>query len=74
VSGNRTGAIASFVIAVLLLFSAIRTLSRPDTPSLTDSSGLGVSRAVGAFLPSMGALILGAWLLSKQPLTKRKRD
>jgi hypothetical protein len=74
VSGNRAGAIASFVIAVLLCFSAIRTLSHRDAPSLSDSSGLGVSRAVGAFLPSIGALILGVWLLSKRPPSRRERD
>jgi hypothetical protein len=35
-------------------------------PGLADPSGLGVSHAVGGFLPFMLVLILGVWLLSKK--------
>jgi hypothetical protein len=34
---------------------------------LFDPSGLGVSRAVGAFLPSIIAIILGLWLVNDAP-------
>jgi len=54
------------VLGVLLFFGGLSNLFLRDGPSLSDPSGLGVSRAVGGFLPSMLMFILGAWLLSKK--------
>lgn len=65
--GKRIGGIVCFVLAVLLAVSAISSLSRGDGPALNDESGLGVSRAVGAFLPSIVALIVGLVLFRKTP-------
>jgi hypothetical protein len=64
-TGKRIGGIVSLILAALLVVSAIGSLARRDGPALTDASGLGVSRAVGAFLPATAALILGLWLLKK---------
>jgi hypothetical protein len=64
-SGKRIGGVVCLVLAALLLVGAISSLSRGDGPELGDASGLGVSRAVGAFLPTLVALIVGLWLLKK---------
>ena len=64
-SGKRIVGVVCLVLAALLVVSAISSLSRGDGPALGDASGLGVSRAVGAFLPSLLALIVGLWLLKK---------
>jgi hypothetical protein len=66
-SGKRIGGIVCLVLAVLLAVSAIRSLSGGGGPALNDESGLGVSRAVGAFLPTIAALIIGLILLRKTP-------
>ena len=64
-SGKRIGGIVCLVLAALLIVSAISSLSRGDGPALGNASGLGVSRAVGALLPSIVMLILGLWLFKK---------
>ncbi|MGL4553611.1 MAG: hypothetical protein ACRC33_20810 [Gemmataceae bacterium] len=64
-SGKRIGGIACLVLAALLVVGAISSLTRADGPAVGDASGLGVSRAVGAFMPSLAVAILGLWLLKK---------
>ena len=55
--------IALCVLAVALVIVAIKnTFISPEIP-VSDESGLGVSRAVGAFLPALVALIFGVRLL-----------
>ena len=73
-SGKQVGGIACLVLAGLLVVSAISSLSAGRGPALDDASGLGVSRAVGAFLPSMAVLILGLWLLKKPAKPDATRD
>ena len=60
---KRIGGIVCLVVAALLVVAAVSSLSRSDGPALNAASGLGVSRAVGAFLPSVVVGILGLWLL-----------
>ncbi len=62
--GRRIGGIVCVVLAAVLFVMAVGGLSRG--PDVTDSSGLGVSHAVGAFLPAMIALIVGVVLLKSQ--------
>ena len=62
-SGKRIGGIVCFVLAAAFFVSGISTLSRG--PEINDRSGLGVSHAVGAFLPAMIAVIVGLWLFKK---------
>jgi len=64
-TGKRIGGIVCLVLAAVFVVSAISSLSRSDVPALGDASGLGVSRAVGAFLPSLAVAALGLWLLKK---------
>ena len=64
-SGKQIGGIVCLVVGAALVVGAIFSLSRGDGPELGDSSGLDVSRAVGAFLPSLVVLIVGLWLLQK---------
>ena len=59
-SGKRIVGVVCFVLAAALLVTGINSLSRG--PSVTDPSGLGVSHAVGTFLPALAALIVGLWL------------
>jgi hypothetical protein len=66
---KRIGGLVCCALAVLLFFGALSSIMLRG-PSLTDPSGLGVSQAVGAFLPSFLMLILSAALLSK----KKTRD
>src|SRR5262245_13642607 len=64
-SGKKITGILCLGLAMLLVISAIISLISGAGPALGDASGLGVSRAVGAFLPAAVALILGLWLLKK---------
>jgi len=64
-SGKRIGGIVCLALAALLSVGAVSSLSRGDGPAINDAAGLGVSRAVGALLPSLAALIVGLWLLKK---------
>jgi hypothetical protein len=66
---KRIAGVVYLVLAVVFAVSAISSLSHGDGPTLGDSSGLGVSRVVGAFLPSLGLLILGLWLV-KTPIPR----
>jgi len=61
-SAKRIAGVVCLVLAALLVISAVMSLTRGNGPALGDASGLGVSRAVGAFLPSVIVLILGLWL------------
>jgi hypothetical protein len=63
--GRRIGGIICLVLAVGLCVAGMISLFRGDGPALTDPSGLGVSWAVGTFLPALVALIVGLWLLKK---------
>ena len=62
-SWKRIGGIVCLVIAALLVVAAVSSLTRGDGPALNAGSGLGVSHAVGAFLPAVVMAILGLWLL-----------
>lgn len=62
-SGKRNGGIVCFVLAVAFFVSGVNNTSRD--PGLADPSGLGVSRAVGSFLPSLVALAVGLWLFQR---------
>jgi drug/metabolite transporter (DMT)-like permease len=53
-----------FALSAVCWTMGILTLSRER--SIADPSGLGVSRAVGTFLPAMITLILGLWLFKKR--------
>ena len=58
-----------FAGALCLLLAAVAGVAGVTTVSkdvaVADPSGLGVSRAVGAFLPALVLLILAAWLLRR---------
>ena len=61
---QKTG-VACIILAVLFALVAInQTFISPKIP-VGESSGLGVSRMVGAFLPAVVALILGFHFLQK---------
>ncbi len=64
-SGKRIAGIVCFLLSVALVISGIRTLM--SGPEVTDASGVGVSHAVGAFLPALIVLIIGLWLFKKPP-------
>ncbi len=63
-NGKRIGGIACFVLAAAFLASGINAISRQALP-VGDASGLGVSRAVGTFLPALVALGVGLWLFQR---------
>jgi hypothetical protein len=58
-NGKRIAGVVCLILGALLLVGAISSLTFGEGPGLTDPRGLGVSRAVGAFLPSLVALIVG---------------
>jgi hypothetical protein len=62
-SGKRIGGIVCCALGAWFLGSAVVTVF--SDPGVADPSGLGVSRAVGAFLPGLAALIVGLWLFEK---------
>jgi hypothetical protein len=62
---KRTLGIACLVLAALGVVVGVRSMGRGEGPALGDASGLGVSHAVGTFMPALIALILGLWLLGK---------
>ena len=64
-TGKRIGGIVCLFLAALFVVGAISALTRDDAPAVGDASGVGVSYAVGAFLPSLVFAILGLWLLKK---------
>ncbi len=60
-NGRKAGAIALILLASALFVSGAETVARD--PNFWHSSGLGVSRAVGAFLLPMLILTLGLYYL-----------
>ena len=62
---KRIAGVVCLILGALLLVGGISSLTFGEGPGLTDPSGLGVSRAIGAILPSLVALIVGLWLLKK---------
>lgn len=70
-SGKRIAGFVFLVLAVLFLFSGIRVITSGQGPSLTNSTGLGVSHAVGAMMPSMLMLIISLALLKKPKSSDR---
>lgn len=48
---KQIGGVACCVLAVLLFGAAVVSLITRPGPGIADPSGLGISRAVGAFLP-----------------------
>jgi hypothetical protein len=62
-SGKRIAGAVCCVLALGLFIGGITRSSRG--PALSDPSGLGVSRMVGALLPSILVLALGLWLIQK---------
>ena len=73
-TGKRIGGVVCLVLAVGFLLGGISSLSKGAGPGLNDESGVGVSRAVGAFLPFMVTLILGLWLIKKPALNGVSSD
>ena len=64
-TGKQWCGVLCCLLAVGLAVYGVLNLSKG--PEITDASGLGVSHAVGSFLPALFVLILGVWLLRKQP-------
>lgn len=64
-SGKRIGGIVCLVLACMFLLSGASSLTRGDGPAIGDRTGLGVSHAVGAFLPALVAAVVGLRLLQK---------
>ena len=62
-NGKRILGLLCIVVGCLFAISGALTVMEDE--NLADRSGLGVSRAVGAFLPSVLALIIGLWLIGK---------
>jgi len=62
-SGKQIAAIVCFFVAAGLVVSGITSVARG--PGVFHPSGLGVSHAVGAFLPALVAMGVGTWLYQK---------
>lgn len=62
---SKTVGIACLILAALLAASAVNATFISPSVSVGDASGLGVSRMVGAFLPSLICLAIAAWFLRK---------
>lgn len=62
-SGKRVAGVVVLLVAALAGAAGVSTLSQGV--AVDDRSGLGVSRAVGAFLPALVLLIIGLWLFQK---------
>ncbi len=62
-SAKRIGWIFCFILVLFYAFKGARILSIYG--GISDPSGLGPARAVGAFLPSFVLLIVGLWLFKK---------
>lgn len=63
---SKNVGIACLVLAALLAVSAVNTTFISPRVPVGDASGLGVSRMVGAFLPSLVLLAVAAWLMKKR--------
>jgi hypothetical protein len=64
-TNRQKNGIGCFVIAALLAGVAIKNSFVTPAVPVGDESGLGVSRMVGAFLPSILVCALGLWLFQK---------
>jgi len=64
-TNRQKNGIGCFVLALVLAGVAINNSFISPTVPVGDASGLGVSRLVGAFLPSLAFLALGLWLFQK---------
>ena len=64
-NGKRIGGVVCLILSAGLLMGGVSSLGKGAGPGVNDESGVGVSRAVGAFLPFMVTLILGLWLIKK---------
>ncbi len=64
-TGKRIGGVVCLMLSAGLLLGGVSSLTKGAGPAVNDESGVGVSRAVGAFLPFVVTLILGLWLIKK---------
>ena len=64
-TNRQKNGIGCFVLAAVLAGVAVNNTFVSPTFPVGDDSGLGVSRLVGAFLPSIVVLALGLWLFQK---------
>jgi hypothetical protein len=64
-NAKRLAGTACLILAVLLSVSGVVRMSRGGGPAVGDASGLGVSRAVGMFLPGVILAIVGVALLQR---------
>lgn len=71
-TSKQTGGIVCLIVAAGLLIFGLLKIAGGEL-HLSDPSGLGVSRAVGTFLPGLIALIIGVKLLSKPEGNNRRR-
>ena len=62
---QKIGVACFLAAAVLAVFGTRNTFFADDAISVTNSSGLGVSQMVGAYLPMLVMLIIGAWFFQK---------
>ncbi|MDA9857133.1 MAG: hypothetical protein ACPGLY_14870 [Rubripirellula sp.] len=61
---QKNGLVCIFISVVLAGIAVNNTFISPDVP-VTDASGLGVSRMVGAFLPAVLVMAAGFYFLQK---------
>jgi hypothetical protein len=64
-TNRQKNGIGCFVLALLFMGVAIRNTFFVPVIPVSDASGLGVSRMVGAFLPAIVFLIVGVCLFQK---------
>ncbi len=64
-SGKQFGGFACLALAAIAATAGAVSLTKGDGPAADDPSGLGVSRAIGAFLVPLLLLIAGLWLFQK---------
>ncbi len=64
-TNRQKNGIGCFVIAIVFAGVAVNNTFISPTVPVGDASGLGVSRLVGAFLPTAVFLGLGLWLFQK---------
>jgi hypothetical protein len=64
---QKNGFVCIFVSVILAGIAFNNTFISPDLP-VTDASGLGVSRMVGAFLPAVLVMAAGFYFLQNQNL------
>ena len=64
-TNRQKNGLGCFLIAALLAGVAIKNSFVTPSIPVGDESGLGVSRLVGAFLPSILVFALGLWLFQK---------